>query len=72
MNFCYIKADWHKAKLIEIRRLYQLNRKNGGWSAVRLGISRMSDLLKPVWEKHFSPHYNAAAWNAIGVYPFTR
>ena len=74
-NFAYIKADWHMAKLIEIRRLYNEAKKRGsrdGWDSVKLGIERMSEILKPVWEKHFSKEVNSKAWDKIGVYPFTR
>ena len=37
-----------------------------------MGLSRMSEILKPVWEKDFSKEVNSKAWNKIGVYPFTR
>ena len=54
-NFAYIKADWHHAKLIEIRRLHNEARNRGdlGWANVKLGISRMSEILKPVWRSTF-------------------
>ena len=60
--------------LLEIRRLHNEAKKRGerGWANVKLGISRMSEILKPVWEKHFSKEVNAKAWDKIGVYPFTR
>jgi hypothetical protein len=72
-NFAYIKADWHRAKQIELRNLYNAVVARGrGYEVCKLGISRMSDLLKPVWEKHFSKEVNEKAWDTIGVYPFTR
>ena len=40
--------------------------------SVKLGIERMSEILKPVWEDHFSKHNNERAWDKIGVHPFTR